>query len=329
MLRTLNLNYFFSALLLLAFSVAFFSCQQKEDILVEDTKVQQNTLQDYITDHTQQIKASDWGNGTYEVLGKSGTRVEINNALVNAKGERVRGDIDVELIEIYTVPEMILLRKQTLADDDGQLGILESGGEVFLRISQDGEELSLDGTGNLNILLPAENTGGVKEGMEVYVGEVTGEQVIWKPTGEIIRVIYPTNRNGDALYLIQNILGWVNVDILTQLPGDPVDCLDVIIECDLPCPGAMVSVSIYVNSLNSAFEVPMAGGNFFQLCGGFPLGGVDVTLITVVECPDGSLYTNIRTITVNAPNHQEIIKCGELSENDLGNFEMELQNMVM
>ncbi len=328
MLKKSNLNYLFSALLLLAFSVAFYSCQDKEEVLVEDNKVEQMTLKGYLADHTQQIKASDMGNGTYEVIGASGTKVEVKNALVNAKGERVRGEVEVELIEIYTVPEMILLRKQTLSDDNGQLGILESGGEVFLKISQNGEELSLDGTGTLNILLPADNTGGVRPGMEVYLGEETGDQVIWKPTGDLVRVIYPTNRNEGALYLIQNILGWVNVDILGQLPGDPVDCLAVEIECDIPCPGAQVTVSLYVNSLNSAFEIPFMESSTFALCGGFPLGGMDVTIITVVECPDGTLFTNIKTVTVNSPNHLEIIKCSDLQPTDFGTFEMALQNLI-
>lgn len=314
-------------LLLAVFCLAFYACEQKEPLELIDTQIEQTIFQKYLADNTQKIEAADSGEGNYTVTGASGTIVKIENALVDNNGKRVRGNIEIELIEIYTVPEMILNRKQTLSNDNGQMGILESGGEVFVQAYQEGKELSLDGVGSFTVLLPTENTGEAREDMEVYIGKEIGEQVIWAPTGDKVRVIYPESRNTESFYMIQNILGWINVDILTGLTGSDVDCIDVFIDCEF-CAEAATNVAIHVKSLNSAFEIPAHASDHFQLCGPYPVGGVTLTLIIVSECPDGTLMVVIKTITVSTGNHVEIISCDDYQMMDLGQLEMELNGLL-
>ena len=323
------LQFSLSFALLAAICVFFYACEQKESIVPQDSKIEQTVFQKYQAEHTQHITAPDLGHGTYEVIGAAGTIINIKNALVDTNGDRVSGDINIELIEIYTIPEMILHRKQTLADQDGQFKILESGGEIFLKIYQNGKELSVDGNGEMSVLLPTENTGGAKENMGLYYGQEIGAQVIWKPTGEKIEVVNLESRNGDPYYLviIQETLGWINVDKLNSAGGDDVDCIEVYIDCDEICQPNKITVSMYVRGLSSAFEVP-GSGNSFKLCGPFPLGGIKVSFIVTMECPDGSFYVSIRTVIINAGNHQEVFKCDKFVPMAPDEFKAELQKLL-
>lgn len=302
-------------LMLFVLSIGFYACQQSESF-TEPEENHISLFKQHLEDNTQNIIAQDLGEGQYEVTGKQGTRVVIDNALVNKAGERVRGDVDIVLVEIYTKTDMILSRKQTVAQVDGQLRLLESGGEIFIRVYQNGEELSLDGTGTMNLYLPTENTGGAKEGMELFYGEEIGEQVLWKPTGIAIKVVNTESRNGGEYLAILQNLGWSNVDLYGG-EGEPVECIELIIECEGFCdePGSeIINVGLYVHSINMAAEMPFdPSSGTYRICGqgqAFPLGGLQVTFIVVVECPDGSLaHIAMVTTTVNNGYHLEVVHC--------------------
>ncbi len=339
MFKKTSSKLLFNLLILASLMIGLYACQQKESLNLEIEKMEKSLFESHLEDHTQKISAKDQGNGTYNIIGAQGTKIKIDNALVNAAGERVRGDVDIVLIEIYSVADMILNRKQTLADYDGQPGILESGGEVFVKVYQNGEELFADGNGEMHILLPTENTGGAKEGMELFYGEETGDQIIWKPTGEVIQVVneetMTRNNSEHYLVIIQNVLGWVNVDVLWSAGGDDVECVEVIIDCPDLCGGERpvnTIVAMHVNSVNSAFELnfdPDTGS--YKLCGreegAIPLGGITATFIVVVECPDGRIYVAIVTVTINAGYHTEIIDCDDFREMDERTFEDVLRSL--
>ena len=336
MSKKLNSKFLFSLLLMAILAVGFNACQQNEEVTPQDQKIEQTVFQQYLADHTQNIPASDLGEGKYKVVGEQGTTIEIDNALVDATGNRVRGAVDIVLIEIYSVPDMILNRKQTLADYNGQPEILESGGEIFVKVYQNGEELFADGNGTMNIYLPTENTGGPRDNMELYYGEETGDQVIWKPTGEKVRVVNNESRDGgEYLVMIQNILGWINVDIIWGASGEPVECLEVKIECPETCDptGANTVVTIYVSGLNSAFELVFdPGTGTYKLCGGpegpIPLGGIQVTFIVVIDCGNGTVQAAIVTTTVTPGYHLETITCGQLNNMSPEELQDALQSLV-
>ncbi len=312
-----KISYLLSFCFVLLFAFTFQSCVQDNAITPETPSADQNIFQKHLNDSKQTIQAPDLGNGTYAVTGKQGTVIEINDALVNAAGERVRGTVEIQLIEIYTVADMILNRKQTLADYNGQVGMLESGGEVFVKVYQNGEELSVDGQGNMNILLPTVNTGGAKENMELFYGEEVGAQVMWKPTGEKIQVINnDILRDEESYYMmvITNTLGWLNVDVLREL-GEFIECIGVEIECDFPCEinAENTVVAANVPGFNSGFELQYQGGNSFQICGDgniMALGGIQVTFIVVIDCGEGNLWVSFVTVTLSTSgSHTEVIYC--------------------
>ncbi|MEM9822918.1 MAG: hypothetical protein AAF985_17695 [Bacteroidota bacterium] len=327
-----------TGLSLLLFCVLFFhACVQKEQI--STVVADQNIFEQHQSQQLQKFQAPDLGNGTYQVTGKHGTLIEISDALVNSTGQRVRGAVDIELIEIYTVADMILHRKQTLADYDGQNEILESGGEVFVKVYQNGEELSADGAGEMSILLPTANTGGANENMELFYGEETGEQIIWKPTGEKIPVINRSSilRADREYYLvmIENILGWINVDIVYAAQGEDIDCIRLNIDCELPCeihPENTVA-AIHIGSLNSAFELTHSHGTTFELCsiegeGFMPLGGLSATFVVIIDCGDGRVYYATVTTTLTPGNHTQEINCEVMQVGSPDEVETALQNLL-
>lgn len=330
MFKITRTNLLFNFLMLFALAIGFYSCEQNETFTTPDTEAHTSLFKQHLADNTQNITAQDLGEGRYEVTGEQGTRVYINDALVNKAGEKVRGEVDIVMIEIYTQTDMILNRKQTLAMDDGQLRLLESGGEIYLKVYQNGEELSIRENGTVNLYLPTENTGGVKKGMELFYGEEVGEQVIWKPTGIAIKVVNSENRNGSDYEALLETLGWANVDLYSG-NGEPVECLELAIECEF-CEDAIINVAIHVGSTNAAAELvydPSTGT--YRLCsqqGGFPLGGLQVTFIVVIECPDGSpAFVAFVSATVSPGYHQEIVDCESFQQMEIAEFEDALNNL--
>jgi len=335
MFKKLNTKLFMSLILLVACSIFFYACEQKEQLQPTDEKTESVSLfKQHLADQTQRITAQDQGNGTYNVTGRQGTQVKIKDALINSAGERVRGTVEIELIEIYTVADMILSRKQTMADYDGQLGILESGGEVYVQVYQNGEQLSVDGQGNMHLLLPTENTGEARNDMELFYGEEIGDQVIWNPTGQPVRVVNSERRNGtDYLVMVQNILGWINVDVLYSLTGEGIDCIELIINCDETCAAVEddnTVVALHVMDVNSAFELVSAGNNTFKLCsiegeGTLPLGGIDATFIVIIDCGEGLVQAAIITTTLTPGHHRQVVDCEQLRYLE----EQELQQLLL
>jgi len=334
MFQKTSSKLFFGLLTIICLSIGFYSCEQSETLTTQDTEITTSLFKQHLDDNTQRFVAQDQGQGSYSITGEQGTRVNIQDALVNSKGERVRGEVEIVLIEIYTVADMILNRKQTLADYDGQPEILESGGEIFVKVYQDGEELSADGNGDMRILLPTENTGGAREGMELFYGEEVGEQVIWKPTGTPVKVVDTPSRNGeDYLILIQNILGWVNVDIIYSAGGEEVECVEVFINCEEICDGmgGNTVVAMHVANVNSAFELTYdPGSGSYRMCGvdaPLAIGGLTVTFIVVIECPDGSLRVAIVTVTVSPGYHSEIVNCPDFTPMDASQLQQTLAQL--
>ena len=309
-------------LMLFVLAMGFYACEQNEAFTTQDEdEIHTSLFKQHLEDNTQNITAQDLGKGQYEVTGEQGTRVSINNALINKAGEKVRGDVDIVLIEIYTKTDMILNQKQTMAEVDGQLRLLESGGEIFIQVYQNGEELTIADGESVNVYHPTENTGGAKEGMELFYGEEIGEQIIWKPTGIAVKVVNTESRNGGEYLAILHNLGWENVDLYGG-EGEPVECIELIIECDGFCeePGTeIINVGIYVHNINMAAAIhydPSTGT--YLLCGqgqAFPLGGLQVTFIVVIECPEGGpAHVALVTTTLNNGFHQEIVNCEQFQQ---------------
>ncbi|MEL6637506.1 MAG: hypothetical protein AAFR05_12210 [Bacteroidota bacterium] len=301
----------------LMIGLVFASCSKQEDLAPQSSleSVQSETaFQQHLRESTQRLVAEDLGSGRYHVVGEQGTVVNIDNALVNAAGKRVRGTVEVELIEVYSLADQILHRQQSLADQE----LLQSGGKVYVQVYQNGEQLRLDGQGDMQLLLPTDNTGEAKENMELYYGEEIGEQVEWQSTGEKVEVVRSQDRSDITTYLIilEEALGWVSVAALYSYPGSNVECIELKVNCTFPCPITPLTsfAALYIPGLMGAVELTQVGPNTFEICGGvdgpFTLGTAPVVFIFAIECGDGMVRTIIAgSVISTSGSHLEIVDC--------------------
>jgi len=318
----------FNLFLALVLSLAFVSCQQEESLTTSTAaEIELSVFEKHSAAQSQFIQVADQGEGLYNAEGEQGTVIAINNSLIYPSGEKVRGAIQIELKEIYSAADIILNRKQTLADYNGVNRMLESGGELFIEITQNGEVLTIASDGQVEVLLPTENTGGAKDGMELFYGEEIGEQIIWHPTGERIKVIDNAARNASYYYtVLEAALGWVNVDKIYAAGGEIVECIEVKIDCPELCEPNNTSVFMHVPGVNVGVEFNQIGPNHFQFCGiegegAVPLGGINVVFIVIVECPDGSLMVAFVNAVINPGYHIEYVDCGPFENVDPGQLE--------
>ncbi|MEI9910033.1 MAG: hypothetical protein WDO71_10365 [Bacteroidota bacterium] len=131
------------------------------------------------------------------------------NSFITLNDQPVTGDISIEVKEILTPSEMILNR--TLTVSNGQP--IESGGEFFVRVTKNGQELKLAPGYGMQIKLPS--LGVSMNNMQVFNGQVNnadaGNKVNWVPnTNPGNAVIVDTF--GLSRTLFADSVNWINCD---------------------------------------------------------------------------------------------------------------------
>jgi len=85
-------------------------------------------------------------NRPISIKGKYGTRLSCGkNNFENEDGEVVKGEIRIEMIEVFKKADMILLDKATsgVTEDGIAIDALDTGGEIFVRATQGNDEVNL------------------------------------------------------------------------------------------------------------------------------------------------------------------------------------------
>lgn len=114
-------------------------------------------------------------------------------AFRDAAGTPVAGTVTVEVVEAYTVSDMLRLNLQTMAVGGDQRTPLQSGGELRLRATSGGQQVTVAEEGVL-IHIPEQVP---VPGMLSYTGEEDSDGIVrWGETGEELldtMIIYPDN----------------------------------------------------------------------------------------------------------------------------------------
>lgn len=104
------------------------------------------------------------------IEGQKGGRFYLSaNSFVNAAGEDVFGEVEVELTECYTLGDMISMGLTTTAQDR----ILESGGMLQINAYQNGERLQLKPGSSIASSVP---TPEFRQDMSLFYGQAHGEE---------------------------------------------------------------------------------------------------------------------------------------------------------
>lgn len=191
------------------------ACKKEEDL--QAVKGPYATLDDLFNElqpKSRKVTMNAGSGGSFQGIG--GTRfVFAPNTLETLEGVAVSGNVDIELLECLTPGDMICSGILPMSN-----GLpLISGGELLVKVTQNGHELRLKPGSTFEANLPT-NNGAARAGMSVFYGTETGisrNKVNWSMIVDSAgsgKIIY----NGDTIRLISDSLEYVNVDKFMSNP---------------------------------------------------------------------------------------------------------------
>jgi hypothetical protein len=155
-------------------------------------------------------------NGMSTLTSDKGVQISINGACLTKNGNPVTGVVDIKYIEVFDGGTMLVTDKTTMGQQpDGSMGLIISGGEFFIEAKQGG--VALDITCPMQLIIPANLTGGIQNDMLLWNGNIDEDgNLDWKrqdqnPAGQGGVFGEGTGANA-AYYAALNDFGWTNVD---------------------------------------------------------------------------------------------------------------------
>lgn len=193
------------------------SCKKEEVIpapVTNETKEDGTALKNFYSQNLNELKqifSVDVASGA-TLTGVKGTKITIfPNSLLNENGQTVTGTVTVELIEIYDRATMVLANKPTMGRlPNGDVSPLVSGGEYFLKITQNGE--ILNSNSGVFVQVPTNNPDF---GMTLFDGEINANgDLLWLGVEDSIAIGQDTvaGQWTNSYQFFDNDWGWTNVD---------------------------------------------------------------------------------------------------------------------
>ena len=154
------------------------------------------------------------------VFGSKGTKIYLApNSLFTAGGSPITGNVQLELVEIYDRAAMVMMNKPTMGElPNGDRSTLISGGEYYLKIAQNGQEVSAPS--GVYVTMPTENTGGVNVNMSLFDLAIEGNDQWWELIEDSVAIGQDSMQgNWTSTYeILDGNWGWTNVDIFYSDP---------------------------------------------------------------------------------------------------------------
>lgn len=152
--------------------------------------------------------------GTVTLTSAKGVKLMINRDYLRKNGNPVTGTINIEYIELFDKGHMLVANKPTMGlTADGKKNLLISGGEFYIKATQDG--VALESTANMTLLVPASLTNGLKTGMQLWIGNVEDpENLVWRNVADpgTAGGKGGVQGEGNNYYVSFGNFGWTNVD---------------------------------------------------------------------------------------------------------------------
>ncbi len=150
------------------------------------------------------------------VTGEQGTKIIIPAGALGLNGSPVSGNIDIELIEIYTKEQMLLNNMPTNGErPNGNVEMIKSGGEFFINATQNGNQLEI--LSPIQLASKPIDFGDVDPEMALFKGgENMEDNDNWQEdefTQVAMGEVQGTNGEWMANYLVDlSSFGWTNLD---------------------------------------------------------------------------------------------------------------------
>lgn len=267
----------------------------------------------YPAPQTYAYDAAQWG----YIIGQKGTQLTIPpNAFVYPTGVSVSGQVDIELLEVFSPGDMIRANKMTTSGGN----ILSSGGELFFKASQNGMELDLAQGASINFKVPTANPTNQ---MGLFVGNDNNGTFDWvQDTTTAVTIV--SDSLGTLPYQydfsINTLWNWINCDYFYN---DPRPLTDVEIQAPSGYDGLSTVVFIYIPSINGVTRIYNSIGSTYYANGGYKLPvGLQVEFVSVHY--DGTDYYLAYQTNTIVQNHVEVLTYTKYTQAQINQF---LQNL--
>lgn len=252
------------------------------------------------------------------IIGNKGTKFVIPpNSLVDAANNIVSGDVKVEIIEIFDKATMVLTNKPTMGiQADNSLAPLVSGGEFYLEITQNGQELLTNSA--VIISVPTEDP---KQEMDLFVGIMDDQNdITWDPepidSTNIVIMQDSSGGNWSNYYSFQFTdlnYNWINCDFFYN-NSNPKTSIKAILPEGYT--GDKVNVFMIFSGINaitqmSYFNVASTYTPWYEV----PIG-LEVHFIAVTAV-DGQLHYAIQSATIVENHVEQISSFTAITQEDL------------
>lgn len=262
-------------------------------------------------------------NAPIYIVGEKGTSLYLGaNQLLDAAGAIVTGNVEIELIEVTTKSEMVMLNKPTVGKkSNGDHATLVSGGEFYVSISQYGVELTLNSP--LTISTPVDYDPNMRKFVNIGVGD----ELLWEIADDSLIEFGEDSIGGvwgdyvAAYQILPGEFGWTNID---KFYADPRPKTTIFAE--MPEGFDNTNCEVYIsydgesNAL-AAFDI-WHEGRFTEHYGLIPIG-LEVHFIAV-GIVNGELHYAIEAATITADHVQILDGFTSISEESLVNMINEL-----
>jgi hypothetical protein len=153
--------------------------------------------------------------GNVTLTSAKGVKININRDYLRKNGVAVTGPIKIEYVELFDKGHMLVANKPTMGlMPNGDKNLLISGGEFYIKASQDG--VALESIANMTLLVPTSLTDGLDTAMTLWIGNTEdADNLVWKNAVDAAG----TNGGkggvqgeGNNYYVSFGNFGWTNVD---------------------------------------------------------------------------------------------------------------------
>ncbi|REG96367.1 hypothetical protein [Flavobacterium aquicola] len=239
--------------------------------------------------------------GTVTLTSASGVKLMIIRDNLRKNGLAFTGPVSIEYVEIFDKGHMLTANKPTMGlTTDGKKNLLISGGEFYIKATNDG--VALETIGTMALIVPTILTDGLKTGMQLWIGnQEDPENLVWKNVADP-----GTNggkggvqEEGNNYYVTFGNFGWTNVDKFYSDPRPKTTIL-----ADAPDGYDNTNSAIYLsydgegqNAL-AKLDTYTAAGLFSEHYGQIPIG-LACHIIFATE-DNGQWRYAIKAVTVSA-----------------------------
>lgn len=274
------------------------SCNKNETIegpnpTIEPAQVSEiaQLQKDYIVDKTQHFFAD--ANTAATLTGNLGTQIILSGInFTDQNGNQLSGNVDVSLVEIYSPVDMILMNKTTVGVNNGAQGILTSGGEFSIEVTQNGNPVKI--ANDIQVITAPSNS--FNSSMSLFgANEDAQGGVLWDPLSAPLVLDTSTF---SYVFDVDTDYQWVNCDYFWSFTGNQTEVI-----LDLPAGFDNSNTMVYAAfpSENAASQLSYIVGSQFGTVSSYSLPlGLNVTYV-VLSSQNGQISYAVETSTV-APN---------------------------